>query len=33
LSPVVAFAHQKVSPFVARNRRFLSLMQHDFISL
>jgi hypothetical protein len=33
LSPVVAFAHRKVSPFVAQNRRFLSLIQRNFISL
>jgi hypothetical protein len=33
LSPVVASAHKKVSPIVARNRRFLSLSQRNWISL
>ena len=33
LSPVVASARQKVSPFVARTCRFLSLSQRNWISL
>jgi hypothetical protein len=33
LSPVIASTHQKLSPFVARNCRFLSLSQRNWISL